>query len=79
MNFILHAFKAGMTARVDAVGVLVKGEAKDVVARGLPLNRGRGATIDIKWHAGEEELLDAASHDAGGFIRKPPVGRPLHG
>lgn len=48
MEFICHAFKRGMTVNVDAIGALVSGGERDVVAMAWPLNKGRGAIVEIE-------------------------------
>ncbi|HXR30555.1 MAG TPA: hypothetical protein VN752_05400 [Solirubrobacterales bacterium] len=47
MEFIFSAFKRGLTVNIDVAGTLIAGEAKDVIAKGWPLNKGRGARVDI--------------------------------
>ncbi len=58
MSFICHAFKRGMAMTIDAVGVLVKGEAKDVIARGLSDNKGRGAIVSIEFRASSYSTVE---------------------
>ncbi len=72
MEFIYHAFKRGMTVNVDAVGVLVEGEEKDVVAWALPLNKGRGANVSIKLRNSSFKTVETVA-EAGG---RASVTRP---
>jgi hypothetical protein len=47
MQLVFSAFRRGMTVNVDVAGTLIAGEDKDVVAKGWPLNKGRGARVDV--------------------------------
>ncbi len=47
MQLVFSAFKRGMTVNVDVVGTLIASDGKDVVAKGWPLNKGRGARVDV--------------------------------
>jgi hypothetical protein len=83
MDFICLAFKRGMTVSIDAAGVLVKGEEKDVIASGLPLNKGRGAKVRIVLRASSYATVETKATDHGratitapgtnGNITAPPL------
>ena len=47
MEFNSQASKRGMTVKLDVVGGLISGEEKDVVAKGRPLDNGRGGRVGI--------------------------------
>ena len=72
MNFTCSAFKRGMTMRIDAVGVLVKGETKDVIANAWPLNKGRGATVRIELRASSYATVETEALHGGTASITPP-------
>jgi hypothetical protein len=47
------ASKTGMAETVDALGVIIKGEERDLVARAQPSNRGPGAAVSISLRASD--------------------------
>jgi len=72
MEFIYHAFKRGLTVDIDAAGVLVEGEEKDVVVLAGPLNKGRGAIVNLELRNSSYGTVEAEAL-AGG---KAAVTRP---
>jgi hypothetical protein len=72
MEFICLAFKRGMAVTIDAAGVLVKGEEKDVIASGLPLNKGRGARVRIELRASSYATVETfAAHHGRASVTAP--------
>jgi len=72
MEFICQAFKRGMSVTIDGVGVLVRGEEKDMLARGLPLNRGRGAIVSIELRASDYATVETeATHHGRASVTAP--------
>jgi hypothetical protein len=65
MDFILHAFKRGMTVNIDAAGVLIKGEEKDVAAYAGALNKGRGADVDIELRSSGYATVETDAKQGG--------------
>jgi len=72
MDFIFQAFKRGMAVTIDAVGVMVKGEEKDVIARGLPLGRHRGARVRIGLQASSYATVETEATHHGRASITPP-------
>lgn len=72
MNFTCSAFKRGMAMRIDAVGVLVKGEEKDVIANAWPLNKGRGSTVRIEFRASSYATVETEALHGGTASITPP-------
>jgi hypothetical protein len=72
MDFTFSAFKRGLTANIDAVGVLVAGEEKDVIANAWPLNKGRGADVSIELRSSAYATVEADAEDGGTVSVTPP-------
>ncbi len=73
MEFTYSAFKRGLAATISGVGVLVKGEMKDVIANAWPLNKGRGADVRIELQASSYATVETeAMH--GGTVSVTPSG-----
>ncbi len=72
MEFIYHAFKGGMTVDIDAAGVLIEGEEKDVVVKAWPLNKGQGAKARLELRNSSYETVETEA-EAGGkaFVTRP--------
>jgi hypothetical protein len=65
MEFIYYAFKRGLTVNIDATGVLVEGEEKDVVVKAWPLNKGRGAIVDVDLRNSSYETVETEAKSGG--------------
>ena len=65
MDFTFSAFKRGLTVSIDAVGVVAKGEEKDVVANAWALNKGRGADLSIELRSSDYATVAADAEDGG--------------
>ncbi len=72
MEFTYSAFKRGVTATIGGVGVLVKGEMKDVVANARPLNKGRGADVRIELQASSYATVETEAVHGGTVSVTPP-------
>lgn len=73
MQLVFSAFKRGMTVNVDVVGTLIAGEDKDVVAKGWPLNKGRGARVDVDLRSSGYATVETEA-TAGGRASVTPPG-----
>lgn len=71
MELIGQAFKRGMTVNVDVIGTLVSGGEKDVVAKGLPLNKGRGAIVEIELRNSSYATVEAETQAGKASITPP--------
>jgi len=65
MEFIYHAFKRGLTVNIDASGVLIEGEGKDVVVKAWPLNKGRGAVVNVDLRNSSYETVETEALSGG--------------
>jgi hypothetical protein len=72
MEFIFAAFKRGLTVNIDASGVLIEGEEKDVVLKAWPQNKGQGAKARIELRNSSYETVETEA-EAGG---RASVTRP---
>lgn len=80
MQFICSAFKRGMTVTIDAVGVLVSGEKKDVIVEAGPLNKGRGATVRIELQASSYATVETeALHGGTASVTAPGTNGNITG
>ena len=57
---------------IDAVGVLVEGEEKDVIANAWPLNKGRGSTVRIELRASSYATVETEAVHGGTASITPP-------
>ena len=72
MNLSFSAFKRGLSVNIDAVGVIVKGEEKDVVAEARALNKGRGADVDVELRASDyATVATIAEHGGTASVTRP--------
>jgi hypothetical protein len=74
MQFVFSAFRRGMTVNVDVVGTLIAGEEKDVVAKASPLNKGRGAVIDVNLRDSGYATVETEAMAGGKASVTPPGG-----
>jgi len=65
MQFTYSAFKRGLKATISGVGVLAKGEEKDVIANARPLNKGRGADVRIELQASSYATVETEAIHGG--------------
>jgi hypothetical protein len=65
MDFTFSAPKRGLTVSIDAVGVIAKGEEKDVVANAWALNKGRGADLSIELRSSDYATVVTDAEDGG--------------
>lgn len=65
MDFAYFASSSGVIGAVNAIGVIAKGEAKDVIARGLELSGGKAATTSIELQASDYATAEAKSTGPG--------------
>lgn len=78
MEFNSQATKRGMTVKLNVVGSLIAGEEKDVVAKGRPLDNGRGGRVGIDLRNSgyarvkAEGRVSVTSPSANGNIRATP-------
>jgi len=72
MEFIYAAFKRGLTVNIDATGVLIEGEEKDVVLKAWPNNKGRGAIVNLDLRNSSYQTVETEA-EAGG---RASVTRP---
>jgi hypothetical protein len=83
MDFAYFASSPGVIGAVNAIGVIAKGAAKDVIARGLELSGGHGATTAIELQASDYATTDTKTAGTGtasvtepgtnGNITAPPL------
>jgi hypothetical protein len=72
MNLSFSAFKRGLSVNVDAVGVIVRGEEKDVVAEARALNKGSGADVDVALRASDYAMVEKiAEHGGTALVTRP--------
>lgn len=72
MDFIYQAFKRGLTADIDAVSVMVKGEEQDVIAKAWALNKGRGADVSIELRSSDYATVEVdAMHGGTVSVTRP--------
>jgi len=75
MDLTFSAFKRGLTVSIDAVGVIVRGEEKDVIANALALNKGRGADISVRLRSSDYATVATDAEDGGTVsVTKPGTG-----
>jgi hypothetical protein len=71
MDFAYFASSPGVIGSVYGVGIIAKGEAKDVVARGLELSGGHGATTLIELLASDYATTDTKTAGTGMAVVTP--------
>src|SRR6186997_1794642 len=72
MNLVYSAFKRGLTVRIDAAGVLIEGEEADVVLKGWPLNKGRGAEAELTLRNSSYKTVETEAKAGGrAFVTRP--------
>lgn len=71
MDFGYFASSPGVIGSVYGLGVIAKGEAKDVIARGLELSGGNGATTLIELLASDYATTDTKTAGTGTAIVTP--------
>lgn len=71
MDFAYFASSPGVIGSVYGVGVIAKGEAKDVIARGMELSGGHGATTLIELLASDYATTDTKTAGTGTAIVTP--------
>jgi hypothetical protein len=65
MDLIYQAFKRGLSANIDAVGVVARGEEKDVIAKAWALNKGRGADVSIELRSSDYATVETEAEHGG--------------
>ena len=65
MDFAYFASSPGVIGAVNAIGVIAKGASKDVIARGLELSGGHGATTEIELQASDYATTDTKTAGTG--------------
>lgn len=73
MQMVFSAFRRGMTVNVDVVGTLIAGEEKDVIAKAWPLNKGRGARVNVDLRGSAYRTVETEA-TAGGRASVTPPG-----
>jgi hypothetical protein len=83
MDFAYFASSPGVIGAVNGIGVIAKGASKDVIARGLELSGGHGATTAIELQASDYATTDTKTAGTGnasvtpagtnGNITDPPL------
>lgn len=71
MDFAYFASSPGVIGSVYGVGIIAKGEAKDVIARGLELSGGNGATTLIELLASDYATTDTKTTGTGTAVVTP--------
>lgn len=71
MDFAYFASSPGVIGSVFGVGIIAKGEAKDVIARGLELSGGNGATTLIELLASDYATTDTKTSGTGTAVVTP--------
>jgi len=71
MDFAYFASSPGVIGSVYGVGIIAKGEAKDVIARGMELSGGHGATTLIELLASDYATTDTKTAGTGTAIVTP--------
>ena len=79
MQFVFSAFKRGMNVNVDVVGTLIAGSDKDVIAKGWPLNKGRGATVDVDLRSSAYATVETEAKAGGRASVTPPTPTAMSG
>jgi hypothetical protein len=73
MDFAYFATNPGVVGTVNGIGVIAKGEAKDVIARGMEYNSsGQGATTTIELQASDYATTDTKTSGPGTAIVAAP-------
>jgi len=72
MQFIFSAFKRGLTVNIDVAEALIAGEAKDVIAKGWPLSKGRGAKVDIDLRSSRYATVEFEARAGGKALVTAP-------
>ncbi|HYQ79643.1 MAG TPA: Ig-like domain-containing protein [Solirubrobacterales bacterium] len=73
MDFAFFASNPGVVGVVNGIGVIAKGETKDVIARGLEYNgSGQGATTTIELQASDYATTDTKTSGPGTAIVAAP-------
>jgi hypothetical protein len=73
MDFAYFATNPGLVGAISGIGVIAKGEAKDVIARGLEYNgSGHGATTTIELQASDYATTDTKTSGPGMAIVAAP-------
>lgn len=72
MQLVFSAFKRGMTVDVDVAGSLIAGEEKDVIAKGWPLNKGRGSKVDVDLRGSRYATVETEARAGGRASVTPP-------
>ncbi|HET7416532.1 MAG TPA: Ig-like domain-containing protein [Solirubrobacterales bacterium] len=73
MDFAFFASNAGVVGAINGLGVIAKGEAKDVIARGLEYNgSGQGATTTIELQASDYATTETKTSGPGTAIVAAP-------
>jgi hypothetical protein len=67
MSLVYDSFKRGLTADIDAVGVIARGEAKDVFAEARASNKGRGADVSIELRSSDYATVETDA-ELGGTV-----------
>lgn len=58
MSLVYDAFKRGLTADIEAVGVIAKGEEKDVFAEARASNKAHGARVSVELRSSDYATLE---------------------
>lgn len=73
MDFAFFASNSGVVGAINGIGVIAKGEAKDVIARGMEYNgSGQGATTTIELQASDYATTDTKTSGPGTAIVAAP-------
>lgn len=71
MDFAYFASSPGVIGSVFGVGIIAKGESKDVIARGMELSGGHGATTQIELLASDYATTDTKAAGTGSAVVTP--------
>ena len=71
MDFAYFASSPGVIGSVFGVGIIAKGESKDVIARGMELSGGHGATTQIELLASDYATTDTKTAGTGSAVVTP--------